>query len=174
MENFKYSGKFIQVSEVNIDNQIWEKAYLPSGVILFPFNNDGKLMVIREKRPHEENKSRLKFVSGHLEDTENVLETANRELQEEVGFKSLNLQIFHEHHSSGTINNSLYFVLAKNLVPSKLPNPDGEETIMEVLYYELSEVKEMLLNGKIPFTFPALGVFKLEYLIKNNDLGTPL
>lgn len=171
MENFKYSGKFIQVSEVNIDNQIWEKAYLPSGVILFPFNDEGKLMIIREKRPHEKSKSRLKFVSGHLETSENVLETANRELQEEVGFKSLDLQVFHEHHSTGTINNSLYFVLAKNLKPSKLPNPDGEETIMEIHYYKLSKIREMLLHGTIPLTFPALGVFKLEYLLKNNDLG---
>lgn len=171
MENFKYLGKYIQVSEIQIGEHTWEKAYLPSGVIIFPFNDKGKLMIIREQRPHEKVPNRLKFISGHLEDNEDVLETANRELQEEVGFKASHLEVFHEHHSSGTINNSLYFVIAKELTPSKLPNPDGEETIMETLYYNLEEVKEMILADKIPFTFPALGVFKLARLLKNSNLA---
>ena len=170
MENFKYLGKYIQVSELQIGEHTREKAYLPNGVIIFPFNDKGQLMIIREYRPHENIPNRLKFISGHLEKNENVLETANRELQEEVGFKAKKLEIFHEHHSSGTINNSLYFVIASDLTPSKLPNPDGEETIMETLYYDLDVVKEMILTDKIPFTFTALGVFKLEQKLKNNDL----
>ena len=170
MENFKYEGKYIKVSEIQIGEHTWEKAYLPSGVIIFPFNHKGELMIIRERRPHEKYPHRLKFISGHLEQGEDVLETANRELQEEVGFKASKLEIFHEHHSTGTINNSLYFVVAMELTASKLPNPDGEETIMETLYFDLNTLKEMLLTDQIPFTFPALGVFKLENLLKNKHL----
>lgn len=171
MEKFKYIGNFIRVSELEIDNHIWEKVYLSNGVVIFPFNNDGQLLIIKEKRPHEKAGERLKFISGHLEDGESVLETANRELQEEVGLKASHLEVFHEHHSNGTINNSLYFVLAKNLIESKLPNPDGEDTIMEKHFIDLEKLKEMLLTNKIPFSFSALGLFRLDHLIKNHRIS---
>jgi ADP-ribose pyrophosphatase len=170
MEEIKYQGKFIKVSEIQLDEHTWEKVYLPNGVMIFPLNEKGEILIIEEKRPHEKTPTRLKFVSGHLEDGEEVLETANRELQEEVGFKASELRIFHEHHSSGTVNNSLYFVLAKGLTPSKLPNPDGEDTILDIQYHSLEKIKLMLFSEQIPFNFPALGIFKLDYLINNNCL----
>lgn len=170
MEQYKYIGKYLKVSELEIENHIWEKVYLSSGVIIFPFNEKGQLLIIKEKRPHEKKGERLKFISGHLEEGEDVLETANRELQEEVGFKADVLNVFHEHHSNGTVNNSLYFVLAKGLTKSKLPNPDGEDTIIEQFYIDLEELKEKLFNEEIPFSFSALGLFKLDYLLKSNQV----
>lgn len=170
MENFKYIGKYLKVSETEIDEHVWERVYLSNGVVIFPINEKGQILIIKEKRPHEKALERIKFITGHLDENEEVLTTANRELQEEVGLKAKYLQIFHEHHSNGTVNNSLYFVIAKGLMPSKLPNPDGEDTIMEQHYFYLDEIKEMILTEKIPFSFTALGLFKLEYSLSNNLL----
>lgn len=170
METVKYQGNFIKVSEEEIGGHTWERVYLSSGVVIFPFNKTGQLLIINEKRPHETLGQRYKFISGHLEQNEDVLETANRELQEEVGLKANYLEIFHEHHSNGTVNNSLYFVMAKDLVVSKLPNPDGEDSIIEQKYVKIEKLKEMLLTQQIPFSFSALGLFKLDYLISKNRI----
>ena len=161
MEVKKYSGKFIQVTEEKIIDRIYERAYLPNGVIIFPFDNHGNLLLVVEKRPHENPPKRLKFISGHIESHEGVLDTANRELQEEIGFKAGELELIHHHTSTGTVNNDLYFVEAHNLEESKLPNPDGEDSIMAVKAMSLKTVKDKVFSGEIPISFPALGFFKL-------------
>lgn len=161
MEISKYAGHFIQVTEEEMLGKIWERVYLPNGVIVFPFDNHGNLLLVLEKRPHENPTKRLKFVSGHIESHEDVLETANREMQEEIGFKSSELEMIHHHRSTGTVNNDLYFVVANDLEISKIPNPDGEDSIMAVKAISLEHVKDMVFNGEIPLNFPALGFFKL-------------
>ena len=157
----KYSGKFIQVTEEKIIDRIYERVYLPNGVIIFPFDNHGNLLMVIEKRPHENPPSRLKFISGHIEAHEDVIETANRELQEEVGFKAQELELIHHNKATGTVNNDLYFVEAHGLEESKLPNPDGEDSIMAIKAMSLETVKKKVFAGEIPITFPALGFFKL-------------
>lgn len=161
MEVKKYSGKFIQVTEESILGQIYERVYLPNGVIIFPFDNHGNLLMVIEKRPHENPPKRLKFVSGHIESHEDVLETANRELQEEIGFKAQELELLHHNKATGTVNNDLYFVIATGLEESKLPNPDGEDTIIAVKALSLETVKKKVFSGEIAMSFPALGFFKL-------------
>lgn len=163
MEETKYNGRFIRVTEESIDSHTWERVYLPSGVIILPIDENGKILMIEEKRPHEASKSRLKFVSGHLEMGEDVLETANRELQEEVGLKASKLEIFYENHSSGTVNNSLYFVTAQDLSASKLPNPDGEDTIISTQKYDIDEIITMFLEDKIRLGLTAAALFKLKH-----------
>jgi len=53
MENEIYVGKIIKVTEEMINGITWERAYLPNGVIVFPITGDGKIILVKEKRPHE-------------------------------------------------------------------------------------------------------------------------
>ena len=81
MEITKYEGKFIKVTEQEIDGAIWERAYIQSGVQVFPITSEGKIILIEERRPHEVNPIRLKFVTGLMDkEGEDPLKTANREL----------------------------------------------------------------------------------------------
>lgn len=172
MEDLKYNGNIIQVTEEKIDHIVWERCYLPDGVIIFPITSEGKILFIKEKRPHETPNIRLKPVSGILEKEKgNPEENANRELQEEIGFKANKLNNFLTLASNGTVNNTQYFFLATGLTANKLPNPDGEDTIMEVLELGLEELYQMYLTDKIRWSHSTLGFLKLYHLIKAGSLS---
>lgn len=159
----KYQGNFIKVSEMEIEGAIWEKVYLQNGVIVFAFTEEGKCLLIKEKRPHETPPYRLKFVTGLMDKPdEDPLETANRELQEEVGYKAENLEVIIHRKSTGTINNNVYLVLAQNLLKSKIPNPEGEDTIMEICEFSIEEIMDLLSQGKLPWDQAILGIFKIK------------
>jgi 8-oxo-dGTP pyrophosphatase MutT (NUDIX family) len=166
MENETYKGKIIKVTEEEIDGIVWERAYLPDGVIVFPITDEGKILLVKEKRPHENPPVRIKPVSGVLEhDKGSPLENAQREMQEEIGLKAMAMELLWTLKGSGTINNQQYFFVARNLVPSKLPNPDGEETILEIVGFEPEELLKRLMSDQIRWSMSTLGLFRLlKYL----------
>lgn len=167
MENKVYSGHIIQVTEEVIDGITWERAYLPNGVIIFPIDENGNILMIKEKRPHEDPPYRIKPISGMLElDKGSPEENAQRELQEEVGFKAGVLENFWTTKSTGTVNHVHYFYIARNLTPSKLPNPDGEDTIMEIIPFAIEELMQKFLKDEIRWSMSTLGFFRLYQMLK--------
>ncbi len=165
MEKMIYQGKFIQVSEEKIANNLWERVYLRDGVLIFPLDHNQNILMIEERRPHEKNPIRLKFVTGLIDDGEEALETAKRELQEEIGLKPNKLEILFSKESNGTVNNKFYQILATDLVESKLPNPDGEDTIVSVKAFSISEVERMFDDGTLELGLPYIGLLKLKKLL---------
>ncbi|MBT4791065.1 MAG: NUDIX hydrolase [Halobacteriovoraceae bacterium] len=169
MEEIKYHGNFVKVTEEKIDGNTWERVYLQSGVQVFPMNAKGQIYLIEEKRPHEKNKIRLKFVTGLMDkEGEDPLETANREMQEEIGLKGDHLEILLHREATGTINNHFYQVLATGLKESKIPNPDGEDTIVSIKTFSISEIELLLEKGELPWSMGALGIFKIKQLLAKN------
>ncbi|MFA5584249.1 MAG: NUDIX hydrolase, partial [Bacteriovoracaceae bacterium] len=120
MQKEVYKGQIIRVTEEEMNNAIWERCFVPDGVIVFPITDEGKIVLIEEVRPHETPNIRLKPVSGILEpDLGTPLENAQREMQEEVGYRAEKLTPLLTINSSGTINSSQYFFVAENLVKDK-------------------------------------------------------
>lgn len=169
METEVYKGKIIRVTEQSIDGVVWERAYVPDGVIVFPITDEGKILMILEKRPHEDPPFRIKPVSGILEKHNgSPEENANRELQEEIGFKANTMEALMVQKGSGTINSTQHYFIARDLIASKLPNPDGEDTIMEIKAFTLDELFNKFLNDEIRWSHSTLGFFRLYYLLKGN------
>lgn len=167
MEKEVYKGQIVRVTEEKIDQITWERVYLPDGVIVFPIRDDGKILMVKEKRPHENPPFRVKPVSGILEPEKGTpAENVQREMQEEIGFKAQYLENFWTLKATGTVSNTQYFFLAKGLTPNKLPNPDGEDTIMGLEYYGLEELKEMYETDKIRWSMSTLGFFRLYQHLK--------
>lgn len=172
MEDLKYNGKIIQVTEETLNGLVWERCYLPDGVIVFPFTKEGKILFVKESRPHETPTVRLKPVSGILEKEKgSPEENANRELQEEIGFKAEKLENFLTLKSNGTVNNTQYFFMATGLSVSKLPNPDGEDTILEIVELGLEELHELYMNETIRWSHSTLGFLKLYSMIQSGKLS---
>lgn len=171
MENVKYLGRFIKVTEEKIGDNLWERVYLPDGVEIFPMNDIGEIALIEERRPHEKKPIRLKFVTGLLDKNEDPILCANREMQEEIGFKADHLEIILHKESTGTVNNNFYQILAMGLSESKLPNPDGEDTIVRVIFFSIAEIEALLEQGKLPWSMGALGIYKIKSLIENEKLS---
>lgn len=162
MENIKYQGRYIKVTEEVIDNNNWERCYLRDGVIIFAVDNDNKFIMIQEKRPHESEKIRLRFVAGHIETEYSILENANKELREEIGLRANKLEMFFQLKSSGTINNTVSFVLAKDLVPDPLPNPDGD-VVISIEKFTYDEIMDMILEDKIRWSTAVMGFLRLHH-----------
>jgi ADP-ribose pyrophosphatase len=168
MEKEVYRGQIVRVTEERIDNINWERVYLPDGIIVFPIRDDGKILMVKEKRPHESPPFRMKPVSGILEsDKGSPAENAQREMQEEIGFKAQQLENFWTLQATGTVTNTQYFFLARGLTPHKLPNPDGEDTIEAMEWFDLEELNEMYLSDKIRWSMSTLGFFRLyQFLMR--------
>jgi 8-oxo-dGTP pyrophosphatase MutT (NUDIX family) len=167
MEKEVYKGQIVRVTEEKIEGINWERVYLPSGVIIFPINEKGQILMIEEKRPHENPPRRIKPVSGILElDKGSPEENAQREMQEEIGFRARTMEKFWLMDSSGTVNNQQHFYIARDLIPSKLPNPDGEDTIMDIKAFDLEELKNKYLNDEIKWSMSTLGFFRLYQHLK--------
>ncbi|MCO4754136.1 MAG: NUDIX hydrolase, partial [Bacteriovoracaceae bacterium] len=148
-DKIAYSGRFVQVKESIIDGYKWEKVFLPDSLVVFPIDSQNRIVMIEEKRPHETTPSRLKFVTGHLEPNENTLLSANREMMEEIGFSANKLVEFYKHESSGTLNSNFHFVAARDLEPKKIPNPDGEDSILNVIHVPILEIESMLHEHRL-------------------------
>ncbi len=169
-DKIAYSGRFVQVKESVIDGHKWEKVFLPDSLVVFPIDSENRIVMIEEKRPHETTPSRLKFVTGHLEPNESSLVSANREMMEEIGFKAHKLTEFYKHESSGTLNSMFHFIAARDLEPKKIPNPDGEESILKVVHIPIPEIESMLYEYKLNWTLSSLGFFQILKMYKENNL----
>lgn len=88
------------------------------------------------------------FPSGYIEDNEDILTAAKRELIEETGYTSNDLLIVDEAYASVGIDNSIsYIVVANNCIKSKDVNHDGTEFLIYDLFSK--EELEYLINNNI-------------------------
>ena len=71
---------------------------------------------------------------------------------------------------TGSVNSTQHFIAAWDLENSKLPNPDGEDTIQEVLYFTFDELMRKVHNLEMPWSLVTLGLFRLQYLIENKKI----
>lgn len=161
-EKTVYKGKIIEVREQLIENHTWEKLYLKDGVVVFPFNEKGQIIFIKEKRPHESPSLRFKPVTGIIEPYMNIVDNANREMQEEIGLGARQLKHFFCLKSSGTINNSVHFVACRDLYAQKLPNPDGEDSIQGQEAIDINEFFQDLHSDRRPWGHYCLGLLRLK------------
>lgn len=162
MQTEVYKGQIIRVTEEKINQTIWERCFVPDGVIVFPITSEGKILLIEESRPHETPTTRLKPVSGILElELGTPMENAQREMQEEIGLRAEKLTPLLTLNSSGTINSTQYFFIAEGLVADKLPNPDGDDVILSINAYTPQELEEMVWGEKLKWSTSTLGIFKL-------------
>ena len=89
----------------------------------------------------------LTFPKGKIDNGEGILEAANRELQEEIGYKSSSLEHVHTIDlAPGYIDHKTHIVLAKNLSSSKLPGDEPEE--LEIIEIPLGKINEKIKKYK--------------------------
>lgn len=118
----------------------------PAAAIL-PVDEDGHIYLIAQYR-HAVDEVIYEIPAGIIEDGEDLIETAARELQEEIGFKPRHLrELFRLYSSPGFSDEEVCFFLAEGLTPSELPQDDDEQ--IEPARFSPQQVRELLENGKI-------------------------
>jgi ADP-ribose pyrophosphatase len=118
----------------------------PGAVVVLALDGDD-LLFVRQHR-YAAGEELLEFVAGGLEPGEDPAEAADRELQEEAGFKAGRLTKLGEFFSApGFCSEKLHLFLAEDLIPSKLPGDEDEE--IELVRMTKAEALRLAREGAI-------------------------
>ncbi len=110
-------------------------------VMVIPMLTDDTVLLIREYAAGTD-AYELLLPKGRLENDESVLEAANREIKEEVGYGARNLQqIKTLTLAPGYFPMKTHIVLAQDLYEEKLPYDEPEE--IEVIPWRIDELDEL-------------------------------
>ena len=152
-----YKGKFIEVIEEKYllpNNVIMPRERIiknndKESVIIIPITIDNKYLLVTQNRINEI--TTLEFPSGYIEENESIIEAGTRELLEETGYYSDNIQIIDTYYTSLGIDSSLvHIVIAYDAIKIKEQNLGKYEFInyAEFTFEELQElIKEDYIKG---------------------------
>ena len=90
----------------------------------------------------------LTLPKGKIDSNETIYEAADRELQEEIGFKSNKMKFIKELYlAPGYIDHVTYMMLAESLKPSSLIGDEPED--LEIIQVEIPRISTFLEKNKI-------------------------
>ncbi|MBN1432718.1 MAG: NUDIX hydrolase [Methanomicrobiaceae archaeon] len=147
-----YDGGRMKVEQVEIDlpgGITLERIVVKPGgaVAMLPVENDFCYLIRQYRYPIE--KYIYEAPAGTIDEGEKPLETAHRELIEEIGFRAEELtEKGYIYTTPGYTNEVIYLYEARGLSPSDEFKSDLDELI-EVVKVKKDEVREMIADGRI-------------------------
>lgn len=150
-KNTIYEGKILSLrcdDAVLPNGQMCKREIIEhSGGACVLFIKDEKVLLVRQYR-YAYGESVYEIPAGKLEKGEDPKVAAARELEEESGIKSKNLELLYiMYPTPGYTNEKIYIYHALDGVETQRHLDDGE--FLDVEYIPLSKVKEMLKHGEI-------------------------
>ena len=116
-------------------------------VAVAALKEDGKMIMVRQFRKVGE-KAVLEIPAGKIEKGEDPYEAAVRELQEETGYTAGKMELLASFYSSiGYSTEKICLYLAADLTPGDTDFDESEA--IDIEEYDLKDLKEMVLQGKI-------------------------
>ncbi|MEE1085895.1 MAG: NUDIX hydrolase [Schaedlerella sp.] len=167
----KFNGKILDFYQdtMLIDNKttaIWD--YVAhrhnGGAAIVPVLDDGKILMVRQYR-NAVDKSSLEVPAGAFDDEkESGLICASRELEEETGYRSENVEYLCTLHSLVAFcNEKIEIYVAHNLISTQ--QHLDEEEFIDLKAYTIEDLKEMIFTGEITDakTVSALMAYVVKY-----------
>jgi ADP-ribose pyrophosphatase len=154
-----------EVVEPNGVRAVREVITHPGSVVVLPVLDDGRVVMVRQYR-HATRKYLWELVAGRMEAGERPKRAAARELLEETGYRASRYEVFLDvFPSPGFLEERMFILRAEGLTAGEA-QPEEDEKI-EVRGYKLSELKEMIHNGKLRDAKSIAGI--LYYLTYGKD-----
>lgn len=156
-----YKGKIVSVEVDQLEilgrATIREVVRHPGGVVLMGTGKDNRIVFVRQLRyPMKENL--LELPAGKLDPGEDPKQAAAREMEEETGYRALNLKhVLSFYPTPGFCDEILHFFISSKLVKTTR-KPDFDEQI-EIEFYTLEEALKLAYLGKIKDAKTLLAVF---------------
>lgn len=165
----KYKGNIVDMYEdtmaiPNGNIAHWDFIKHIGAAAVVPVMEDGKILMVRQYRNAVERRT-LEVPAGALDYAkEPMIECAARELEEETGYRSENLEFLMNINTTVAFCNELIGIyVARDLVPSK-QNLDEDEFV-NVEAWEIDDLMELIYSGKMTDgkTAAALLAYKNKY-----------
>jgi ADP-ribose pyrophosphatase len=136
----------VEIRTGKIMHYTWYKS--SDVVVIVPFLNKDTIVMIRQYR-YPLRKVLLEFPAGHIENGEDAEKTAKRELLEETGYLSNEIQYIYTYHPSVSKSRQLVHIFrAKELIEGK-SNHDGTEDIIRLEIISIDKLKNMIKERRI-------------------------
>ncbi len=146
-----YEGKVInlRVDTIVEKGQRLERTIVEhrGAVTVVPFDSKGRVLMVRQYR-HAAKRYLLELPAGGLDEGEKPLAAAQRELQEEIGYKAGKLERVGGFFTApGFCEEYMHLFIATGLTPSRLQHDDDEDIHVEPT--PLSKVPGLIRTGAI-------------------------
>ncbi len=118
-----------------------------NAVGILPITEDGKIILVKQYRSGPM-KELLEIPAGKIEEGEDPLMAARRELQEEIGFDSDQMRFLTSVYvSPGILNEKIILYAATDLKASRLENDEDE--FIEVFSFTKEEILDKIKKGYV-------------------------
>ena len=171
-EEILYSGQFLQIlretyklpNENRVEKEKVVKNDGKDSVIVIAVTQDKEYIITIQNRIND--KLIAEFPSGYIENNEDSINAAKRELKEETGYISDDLFIVDEAYTSPGIDNSkTYIVVANNCIKINEKSSNGRELVDYGLFSE-KELEYLINNNIINGAMNKLAYYNL---VNNTD-----
>ncbi|HEX4839564.1 MAG TPA: NUDIX hydrolase [Rhabdochlamydiaceae bacterium] len=158
-----YEGKYLKVRHDTIHTphhpeQNWDIVLLKGAVAVIPIDSQGHIVLVEQWRRAIE-KVTLELPAGMLEPGESPEVCAQRELQEETGFKAGSLTSMGGCYTSpGLICEYIHLYLGKELFKSPLKADDTD--LIDVRAVPVDEALKLIANGQICDAKTVVGILR--------------
>lgn len=132
------SGKTIEYT--------WYKS--PDVVVIVPFVDDNTLVMIKQFR-YPLQKILLEFPAGHVEDGENMMATAKRELLEETGYFTNAIEHVYSYHPSVSKSRQLVHLFKATELTKDKPRYESTEVITNIEIKTIRQLKNLIKEKKV-------------------------
>ncbi len=165
-----YHGSFLKVlrDEVELpDGKTATREYIPhpGASMIIPLTDQGELVMVRQYR-YAVQKIFIEFPAGKIDQGEEALHTAQRELEEETGFVARDFRhLTTIHPVIGYSNEKIEVFLAKGLTATQQRLDHGE--FLDVFKIPFVEAMEKLHNGEITDVKTMVGLFWYNQILNS-------
>lgn len=159
--NVVYQGKILTLNNDDVlvnGKQATREVVHHNGGVCILAEVDGKIPMVKQFR-YAYKQEMLELPAGKIDKGEKPYPAAIRELEEEVGLKAESLEeLGMMYPSCGYTNEIIYLYVAKNV--KKVPRHLDEDEDIDVYWYSIEDIKNMIMSGEITDAKTICLVFK--------------
>ena len=165
-----YDGDFIQVHKDSVrlpDGAVSTREYIkhPGAVAILALLDNGNLVMERQYR-YPPQREFIELPAGKIDEGEDILVTAQRELLEETGYVAREwIHLSSAWPCIGYADERMEYFLARGLTLQKQKLDEGE--FLEVFELPLKDAIDWIRQGKINESKTIVGLFWLEKYLNN-------
>jgi 8-oxo-dGTP pyrophosphatase MutT (NUDIX family) len=170
----KYDNAWIQIEEHQVinpagKNGIYGEVHFKNmAVAIVPLDEENNTYIVGQYR-FPVKSYEWEVVEGGCPKDEIPLQTAQRELREEVGLEAKEYKLIQEVQLSNCTTDELgYIFVAKGLIFVGMEHEETE--VLKVKKIPFDELFEMALNGEIKDNFSLTAIYKVKFLMQRGEL----